>query len=59
MAKTRRTRGKGRAGMINAEKLNQLLLAKRHLVFVAFMESLYVPGLDLTRESDRGPDIEV
>ena len=58
MAKIRRTRGKGRVVVIGSEKLDRLLPPKQ-LPFVAFMESLYVPGLDLTRELDRGRDAEL
>src|ERR1700745_3529628 len=43
-------RGRDAVVVISAEELEQLLPRKRSLPFVRFMESLYVEGLDLSRE---------
>src|SRR5271170_5104457 len=51
-------RGKDAVVVISAEELDRLLPRKRRLPFVAFMESLHLPGLDLTREPDRGRDVD-
>jgi antitoxin Phd len=52
-------RGRDAVVVISAEELARLLPEKRRLPFVEFMESLYVEGLDLGRESDHGRDIEL
>ena len=52
-------RGKDAVVVISAEELERLLPRRSHLPFVEFMESLYVEGLDLTREPDRGRDVEL
>jgi antitoxin Phd len=49
-------RGKDAVIVISVEELERLLPAKERVPFVEFMESLYVPSLDLSRESDRGRD---
>ena len=52
-------RGKDAVVIISAEELDQLLPRKERLPFVAFMESLHIEGLDLTREPDYGRDVEL
>ena len=52
-------RGRDAVVVISAEELERLLPEKRRLPFVRFMESLYVEGLDLSREPDRGRDAEL
>ena len=52
-------RGKEAVVVISTEELERLLPREQHLPFVEFMESLYVDGLDLTREPDRGRDVEL
>jgi antitoxin Phd len=53
-------RGKDAVVVISVEELEQLLPPQgKRLPFVEFMESLHVEGLDLTRESDRGRDVEL
>jgi antitoxin Phd len=52
-------RGKDAVVVISAEELERLVPRKQRLPFVAFMESLHVPGLDLIREPDRGRDVEL
>ncbi len=52
-------RGKDAVVVISAEELARLLPETRRLPFVAFMESLYVEGLDLGREPDFGRDAEL
>jgi antitoxin Phd len=52
-------RGKDAVVVISAEELEELLPQPDQLPLVDFMESLYVEGLDLTREPDRGRDIEL
>ncbi len=52
-------RGKDAVVVISAEELERLLPREKRLPFVEFMESLYVEGLDLTREPDRGRDVEL
>jgi antitoxin Phd len=49
-------RGKDAVIVISVEELERLLPAKERVPFVEFMESLHVPSLDLSRESDRGRD---
>ena len=52
-------RGKPAVVVISTEELERLLPRESRLPFVEFMESLYVDGLDLTREPDRGRDVEL
>jgi len=52
-------RGKNAVVVISAEELQRLLPAEKRLPFVEFMESLYVEGLDLSREPDRGREPEL
>jgi antitoxin Phd len=52
-------RGKEAVVVISTVELERLLPREKHLPFVEFMESLYVEGLDLTREPDRGRDAEL
>ncbi len=52
-------RGRDAVVVISAEELERLLPEERRLPFVAFMESLYVEGLDLSREPDHGRDVEL
>src|ERR1700731_1517280 len=50
-------RGKDAVVVISVEELNRLLPPEAHVSFVEFMEGLYVEGLDLSRETDRGRDL--
>jgi antitoxin Phd len=52
-------RGKDAVVVISAEEWEQLLPDEGHPRFVEFMESLYVEGLDLSREPDHGRDVEL
>jgi antitoxin Phd len=52
-------RGKDAVVVISAEELDQLLPHEKRMPFVTFMESLYLEGLDLTREPDYGRDVEL
>jgi len=52
-------RGKEAVVVISTEELERLLPREKRLPFVAFMESLYVDGLDLAREPDHGRDVEL
>jgi antitoxin Phd len=52
-------RGRDAVVVISAAELERLLPEKRRLPFVRFMESLYVEGLDLSREPDHGRDAEL
>ncbi len=52
-------RGKDAVVVISADDLERLLTQENRLPFVEFMESLHVEGLDLTREPDRGRDVEL
>jgi antitoxin Phd len=52
-------RGRDAVVVISAEELERLLPEERRLPFVEFMESLYVEGLDLSREPDYGRDVEL
>ena len=51
-------RGEDAVVVISAEQLKELA-PDRQLPFIEFMESLYLDGLDLRREPDRGRDIEL
>jgi antitoxin Phd len=52
-------RGRDAVVVISAEELERLLPKEQHLPFVEFMESLYIEGSDLGRESDYGRDVEL
>ena len=52
-------RGRDTVVVISAEEFERLLPKKRRVPFVRFMESLYVEGLDLSREPDHGRDVEL
>src|SRR6266851_4968759 len=52
-------RGKDAVVIISATELERLLPRQNSVPFVEFMESLYVEGLDLTREADYGRDVEL
>ncbi|HVH76379.1 MAG TPA: type II toxin-antitoxin system prevent-host-death family antitoxin [Stellaceae bacterium] len=52
-------RGRDAVVIIGAAELNRLLPESDRLPLVPFMESLYVEGLDLEREPDRGRDVEL
>jgi antitoxin Phd len=52
-------RGKDAVVVISAEALDRLLPRAERPAFVEFMESLYVEGLDLSREPDYGRDPEL
>ena len=53
-------RGKPAVAIINAAELERLLPASEpRIPFVAFMESLHVEGLDLTREQDTGREVQL
>ncbi|PWB83247.1 MAG: prevent-host-death protein [Methylocystaceae bacterium] len=49
-------RGKDAVVLISAEELDRLLAPPPTEPLVEFLESLYVEGLDLTRERDTGRD---
>lgn len=51
--------GKEAVIVISPEDLKELLPEDRHVPLVDFLESLYVEGLDLGREDDRGRDVEL
>jgi prevent-host-death family protein len=50
-------RGRDAVVVISAAELEQLLPKADRLPFIEFMESLYVEGLDLSREPDRGREV--
>ena len=52
-------RGKDAVVVISADELERLLPRREPAPFVEFMESLYVEGLDLSREPDYGRDVEL
>jgi antitoxin Phd len=52
-------RGKDAVVIISATELELLLPRQKPVPFVEFMESLYVEGLDLSREPDYGRDLEL
>ncbi|MFM9973117.1 MAG: type II toxin-antitoxin system Phd/YefM family antitoxin [Beijerinckiaceae bacterium] len=53
-------RGKPAVAIIDAAELERLLPAREpRLPFVAFMESLHVEGLDLTRDQDTGRELNL
>ncbi len=52
-------RGRDAVVVISVEQLEQLAPRKPRVPFIRFMESLHLDGLDLTREQDRGRDVEL
>jgi antitoxin Phd len=52
-------RGRDAVVVISAEGLERLLPRRTQQPFVEFMESLYVAGLDMTREPDRGRVVDL
>ena len=52
-------RGKDAVVIISAKELERFLPRQKSVPFVEFMESLYVEGLDLSREPDYGQDVEL
>jgi hypothetical protein len=52
-------RGKDAVVVISYEELERLLPEEAQSPFIQFMESLYVEGLNLSRDSDRGRDVEL
>lgn len=52
-------RGRDAVVVISVEQLEQLAPRKPRVPFIQFMESLDLGGLDLTREQDRGRDVQL
>ena len=52
-------RGRDAVVVISVDDLDRLMPREPRLPFVDFMESLHLDGLDLTREPDRGRDVEL
>ena len=52
-------RGKPAVVVIDAAELDRLLPRGDRLPLIPFLESLYVEGLDLTRERDTGRDVDL
>ena len=52
-------RGKEAVMIISAEEYKRMLPAEDRVPLVDFLESLYAEGLDLTREEDRGREIDL
>ena len=52
-------RGKEAVMIISAEDYKRMLPAEDRLPLVDFLESLYAEGLDLTREEDRGREVDL
>ncbi|WP_413992137.1 type II toxin-antitoxin system Phd/YefM family antitoxin [Labrys okinawensis] len=53
-------RGRPSVAIIDVEELQRLLPKKAEpLPFVAFMESLHAEGLDLSRTTDSGRDVDL
>jgi antitoxin Phd len=52
-------RGRDAVVIVSVEDFDRLARQEPRQPFVAFMESLHVDGLDLTRDTDRGRDIEL
>ena len=53
-------RGKPAVAVIDAAELERLLpVSESRMHFVAFMESLHVDGLDLTRDLDTGREVQL
>ena len=52
-------RGKDAVVIISTEELERLLPRQQSVPFIEFMESLYVEGLNLSREPDYGRDVDL
>lgn len=52
-------RGRDAVVIVSVEEFDRLARQEPRQPFVAFMESLHVDGLDLTRDTDHGRDIEL
>lgn len=52
-------RGRDAVVIVSAEEFDRLIQPEPRLPLVPFMESLYLHGLDLTRDPDRGRDVEL
>ena len=52
-------RGKEAVVIISSEEYERMMPVKDQVPLVDFLESLYVEGLDLTRDTDRGRDIDL
>ena len=52
-------RGRDAVVVISVEELGRLLPPEARIPFIEFMEGLYVEGLDLTCEPDRGRNVEL
>ena len=52
-------RGRDAVVIVSVEDFDRLALKEPRQPFVAFMESLHLDDLDLTRDSDRGRDVEL
>ena len=53
-------RGKPAVAIIDAAELERLLpVSEARIPFVAFMESLHVDGLNLTRDQDTGREVQL
>jgi antitoxin Phd len=52
-------RGKEAVVIISSEEYERMQPAEEPVPLVDYLESLYVEGLDLTREPDRGRDIDL
>jgi prevent-host-death family protein len=52
-------RGQDAVVVMSVEEFERLVPGKPRVPFVEFMESLHLGGLDLTREADRGRDVEL
>ena len=52
-------RGRDAFVIISAEEFDRLARPEPRLPLVQFMESLHLDGLDLTRDPDRGRDVEL
>lgn len=52
-------RGRDAVVIVSAEEFDRLARPEPRLPLVQFMESLHLDGLDLTRDPDRGRDVEL
>ena len=52
-------RGRRAVVVIDADAFERLAAPPPETPFVAFLEGLHMPGLDLTRERDRGREVEL
>jgi antitoxin Phd len=52
-------RGRRAVVVIDAEEYERLATPKPQVPFVAFLESLHMEGLDLSREPDIGREVEL